>query len=155
MKLYEINQAVNDLLENEELTDLEMDQLEQLAIAESEKLESIGCYLKHLKSESDAIANEIKTLQQRKKAIDNKHDRLKTYLSDYLIANGRDSFKTSKVVISFRSSKSVNVYDENVLPDAVKTYEIKIDKKMIGDLIKAGQDIAGAELVENKNIQVR
>lgn len=102
-----------------------------------------------------ALADEISALQARKKSTENRADRIGKYLADYLLANGRDTFKSSKVAMSFRRSEVVEVADETLIPDAYKSYEVKVSKSDIKTAIKAGQAVSGAQLVERKNLQVK
>ena len=157
MKLYQINQQIEDILSryDDELPEEALDQIEALGLAEADKLESMGVWIKQLRAEEKALADEIKTLQSRKKSTENRADRIGKYLADYLLANGRDTFKSSKVAMSFRRSEVVEVADETLIPDAYKSYEVKVSKSDIKTAIKAGQAVSGAQLVERKNLQVK
>ena len=61
------------------------------------------------------------------------------------------------MALSFRESTAVSITNEKDIPEAyteiVKT--AKIDKKAIGDAIKSGKVVPGAELVENMNLQIK
>ena len=63
----------------------------------------------------------------------------------------------SKVVrkVTFRSSQAVNITDENLIPNNYIKVETKIDKESLKRDLKAGLVIEGAELVTNKNLQIR
>ena len=78
-------------------------------------------------------------------------------LTSCLDAAGRDKVETAKVRVSFRKSVSVNIEDEGALPAdfIVETVSTKPDKTAIKKAIQAGQEIAGATLIENRNIQIK
>lgn len=58
MKLYEINQAIQDVLDGYEVIDPETGEimgfgsLDELQMMREEKLENIGCYIKSLKADA-------------------------------------------------------------------------------------------------------
>ena len=66
-------------------------------------------------------------------------------------------FVTSRVAIGYRKSTSVNIVNEEELPKDLLVEKVSIspDKKAIGELLKNGEVVSGAELVENKNIQIK
>ena len=58
--------------------------------------------------------------------------------------------------VSKGKSKSVNLFDKTIIPENFLIPQpIKVDKKAIGDALKNGETIAGAELVENEFIRIK
>lgn len=160
MKLREINeelQKIEILLDETggELTDEIKEKLNKIELAETEKLENIGFLIQESKLDSEKLASEIKRLQALKKQADNKQVSLKNYITWYLNFKGYDKFKTDLVKYCFRTSKSVLITDENLLPDNCIKIKKEADKTAIKKEILAGIEIKGAELVENKNLQVK
>lgn len=157
MSIYDIEQAIIDLVDPEtgEITDF--DALDALSMARDEKIENIAMWLKNLNAEAKAIREEEKNLAERRKVSENKSDSLKKYLDRIL--NG-EKFSTPKVAISYRKSTAVEIADEEAFAkSADTTYLIeqppKIDKKAITDALKAGVTVDGAALVERENIQIK
>ncbi len=169
MKLYEIEDAINELLENgfnEECIDAETGEIDQEKANElldkykaqfDEKLENIALFIKNQTSDIEAIEQEEARLKARREAKEKKVESLKTFLSIALQRNEIPKFETSKVVLSFRKSTSVEILDANLIPDMFKSQEvtIKIDKKEIKKLLTKKEEVAGAILKENQNIQIK
>lgn len=133
------------------------EQLEQLSAERDTKIENIGAYIKNLTAEADAIKAEEKSLAERRKAKENKIARLKDYVSFSLQNAGQSKFESAKVAFSFRKSTSVNITNLEAVPaEYIKIKEEKTaDKTVIGKLLKAGQEIAGCELVEKQSLQIK
>lgn len=167
LTLYEIDRAIETALEialaeqvdpeTGEIISGDFEQLEQLAAARDEKFESIGAYIKNLSAEVAALKAEEDTLKQRRQAKEKQIERLKGYVANSMTNAGQNKFESRKVVFSFRSSKSVNVTNLEAVPKEfikIKT-EVSADKTAIGKLLKAGQAVAGCELLENKSLQIK
>lgn len=161
MTLYEINQAILDLYES--AVDPETGEvgegfdhmLDMLDMARGEKIENIGLWIKDLKAESEAIKMEMRKLQDRARAADNKAERLKNYLAYNL---GGEKFSTPRVAISFRNTKAVEIEPDawRFLPNKfLRAKDPEPDKKAIGDALKAGQLVPGCRLVENRSMTIK
>lgn len=155
MNIYEIEQAIMDLVDPEtgEITDF--DALDALSMARDEKIENVALWIKNLVAESKAIREEEKALAERRRAAETKADSLQRYLDRMLDGN---KFSTPKVAINYRKSKAVEIADEDTFIKAgayLILQEPKIDKKAISEALKNGTVIAGAELVERNNIQIK
>ena len=164
MTLYEIDQAIYDLLENGFMVDEETgeviggaDELEQLQVERSEKLESVALYIKGIETFIAGIKAEEEALAKRRKKKEDKVARLKKYLTDSIIGNGEKSFESARVAISFRKSEGV-VVDEAVLDEKYwrekTTVKREPDKTLIKATIKAGTTIDGAYIEERQNINI-
>ena len=151
--LYEINEELLNLtdLETGEVSDWE--QFEALQMARDEKIENIGLWIKNLNSEALAYKAEKDAFAEKQKRAENKAESLKKYLDSVLAGS---KFKTTKLEVSYRKSTSVSI-DESKLPAEYlqEVVSYKVDKRDIGDKLKAGEVIEGATLVENKNIQIK
>ena len=155
MNIYEIEQAIMDLVDPEtgEITDF--DALDALSMARDEKIENVALWTKNLNAEAKAIREEEKALAERRGAAEAKADSLQRYLDRMLDGN---KFSTPKVAISYRKSKAVEIADEEAFIKAgayLVPQDPKIDKKAISEALKNGTVIAGAELVERNNIQIK
>lgn len=162
MRLYEINAALEELLnqqdpETGELT-CDLDQLDTLMMERDEKLEGLALYCKNADAEAKAIREEEKTLAERRRSLENKAERAKGFLAEQLAG---EKFTTPKVAVSWRKSQAVQL-DDDFLPWA-KQYGDRYlsykdpdpDKKAIAAALKAGEAVPGAELVTNLNMQIK
>lgn len=163
MTLFEIDAEIRSFLDSlyEEadedgvVKEVDFDRLEALNEARQEKLESVALYYKELKAEAEAISAEAKKLAQRAKAAENRAESFKQYLATSMQKNGEDNVTTSRVKITFRKSEKV-VVDELKIPRKFMLEKVEWvpDKKEIKRLLKEGQDIDGARLEVNQNIQI-
>lgn len=165
MKLYEIDKAIEECLDLETGEILDIDRLNEMQMERTKKLENVALYIKQLEAEADAIKSEEYMLAERRKAKQNKADRLKGWLAEVLSGQ---AFETARVKLSFRKSEKVEFTDEFELYsfisskaatdktyDNVIKYSYNISKTEVGKLLKAGEKIPGAVLVENQNLQMK
>lgn len=159
MKLYEIRQEIENLMnlidEDGTIEESSFAQLEELAIAEEDKLENIGLLLKNWTAEAKAIREEEKALADRRRATENQAERLKEYAGNYMLKSNRSEFKTAKVRLSFRKSTAVQVDDDELIPDEFWQVKKEISRSLISKALKDGQAVAGCQLIERQNLQVR
>ena len=162
MKIYEIPSTLRDLLDR---LDADPDKGEvdgealaayaEYTTAAAEKLEGTACYCRELKAEAEAIKAEEERLAKRRKALENKSERLKAYMMPALEAMGG---KVKGVMVSLRISKtqSVTVFDIDALPDAFKRVVTKVDpdKMAIKKALKSGERIPGASIEERQSVVV-
>ena len=127
--------------------------LEALQIERDAKIEGVAMWKKENDAQAAAIGEEIRKLQDRKRACENRSDSLKRYLANAL--NGQ-KFKSPRVSISYRSSDAVIVDDITQLSDEyLKHPEPEASKTAIKDALKAGKAVPGAHLETNVNLIVR
>lgn len=161
MTLYEIDKAITDLADPEtgEITDFEA--LDNLQMARDQKIENIACYYKNLVSDAEAIKAEKDALTERQKAAENKAARLKEYLS-YALRG--EKFSTPKCAVTFRKTTSVNVdnpsaaiewAEMNGHKECVRYKAPEISKSELGKVLKTGQEVPGAALVEGLSVGVK
>ena len=153
MRLYEIDEAILGCIDTETGEILDADKLNALQIEREKKLENVALWIKNLTSDAEALKAEKQAFAERQKAAESKAESLKKWLTEALAG---EKFKTTKVAVSFRKTKSVQVADIWQLDDSyVKYAEPTADKAAIKKAIEAGQEVAGATLVENVSISVK
>lgn len=152
--IYEINEQIMQCIDFETGEIIDAEKLDALQIEKDKKIENVACWIKNLIAEAQSIKAEEQSLAERRKAKENTVERLKQYLSNVLEST---PFESARAKITFRKSTAVNITDESKLADAFKKSEtvVKIDKKAIGEALKLGEIVDGAELVENQNIQIK
>lgn len=131
--------------------------IDDLEMEFNDKLENCGLYIKNLEAEADAIKNEINALQGRLKAKECRILRLRQYVLDCMDIAGQKRLETARVALSQRKSEYIEILDESLIPEDYKEYvgTIKVSKADLKKAMKAGEDIAGAELKERVNLQVK
>lgn len=153
--LYEIVKEIEDFqfdIDDETGEILNIDELDALQLEKDTKVENICLLIKNLRSDAEAYKAEKNSFEQKRKAAENKADRLTAYVQ-YILAG--DKFKSSKVNVSYKKSEKVECVDMLMVdPDYLK-YTPELDKKKIKNAIKAGVDVKGCQLVERQNLQIR
>lgn len=173
MNLYDIDQRLVTLLE--EHFDIEdgvlceseeelAKKIDEVSLDLDTKIENIGCYIKNLEADVEALKREEDNLKARRKSAENKIEGLKRYLNGYLMAcfpkdedRAKWKFKSPKVVLGYRKSSSVEVPDIEKLDKKYLKITTKVDpdKKAIGDAIKSGKEVIGAFIKQNVNLSIK
>lgn len=157
MSLYEINKNYAELFdkfENEEITQEELQETgNMLAVELQNKSRNIIGYEKSIELAINAYKEEEKRIAERRKALENKLEKYKEYVKNNMEDMGLQKIETPLGVLSVcKVSASLEVYDENLIPNEYKKEKvtISIDKNAIKEALKNGQDIQGVKLVDNK-----
>lgn len=155
MTIFEIDDAILECIDQETGDIIDVDRLNALEMARSEKISNVACWVKELKAEAEAIKAEKQNLEKRQKAAENKVEQLKNYLAHVL--NGA-KFKDARCSISYRRSESVEIAEDFNIDNLADEF-VRVKKEpaltAIKDAIKSGKEIAGCKVIENNNIQVR
>lgn len=157
--LYELTGIYQDLsdlgLDEETLTDTlsAMDWQEDFI----NKVEGYVKVVKSLDGDIALIDEEIKRLQERKSTAKNRQQTLKQNLQTAMEKTGNERVKTALFSVAVTNTKASVVVDEDKLDRQymVETVTVKPDKKVLYDLLKDGQEIAGAELKPNRSLRIR
>lgn len=153
MTLYEIDQKLLDCIDLETGEILNEERLNELQMERNEKLEKVALWIKELNAEADALKAEKQAFADRQKAAENKAESLKKWLANALAG---EKFKTTKVMVSFRKTQSIEVADIFALDENyVKYSEPTADKAAIKKAIEAGEIVKGAQLVEGTSISIK
>ena len=103
----------------------------------------------------EALDNEIERLKTMKDSIKKKLDKFKCYVKNAMLVNNIERIDTTLGAIKFTKSTTTEIYDESLIDKKfieVVTTE-KISKEKIKAALKAGEEVQGAKLVENKNLK--
>lgn len=154
MTLYEIDEEILNLVDQETGEVVDIERLEQLEMERDKKISNVACWIKDLKAEADAIKAEKNALAKRQTVCENKVEQLEDYLTRAL--NGI-KFKDARCSISYRKSESVEVDDSVIdkLPEEYIKIEKSVRKTELKDAMKLGFEFEGCRLIEKNNIQIR
>lgn len=164
MKLYEIDSAILEVIENDFSFDDEtgevfftVDDLNALDMARNEKLEGCILFIKNCESEANAIKAEITALQARMKRKQAAADRLREYVLYSMESMHDKTFETAKAYARVGYYQRVDVEDMDALPvEYVRERVITSpDKTAIKKAIKAGEEVKGARLVSYPSLTVK
>ena len=157
MNLYELSQnylAVQDMdLEPETLKDT-LDSIEE---AIEVKAENIAKWIRNLEADKKAFEEEEKRFKEKKQAADNRIKSLKLYLEDNMRLTGKTKFKAGFFSFAIQNNPpSVEVFDEALIPKQFLIEQpVKIDRAGIKELLKAGEEVPGAELKHSSGLHIR
>lgn len=163
MNIYQINKDLEEIeqqleeyaFENDgELSDELLEKERNIFDALENKHEAYAIVIKNKLALDTALKAEKKAIDVRIKSNDNIVERMKSVLSESL---GGEKYESGKCKISFRASKTLNVLDEDAITvDYLKTKTtVTIDKAKAKKDIANGIEVAGCEVVENSNIQIK
>ena len=153
MKLYEINQKILDCIDMETGEIIAPEKLEALKIDKHEKLRNIAFVALNAAADAKAYEEQEKKFAARKRSAKATVEWAKATLAREL---GGKKMKEAEFSISFRKSEVVEVADEAAVPDDFRIPQPdKIDKAALKAALKNGAVIAGAQIVERQNIQIR
>lgn len=157
--LFEINSQIAELIERMideetgEINEDALEQLEQLQLDQDEKLEAYGMVILNLKAEAEALTEQGNRFKKRAEVKMNRMNRMMELVSRTLKGEAKEY---TNVSFGFRKSNSVNVVNEELVPDELCSFKTKRvpSKTEIGKLLKAGKEVPGCILEEKQNLQV-
>lgn len=160
MTLYEIDQAIADIMENavdEETGEIDesiYEALDNLQMERDRKIENIGLAYKSWSAFADDIKAEKQALEKRQKQAEKRVESLKRYMQYAL--NG-EKFKTPKVAVSYRKTQSVQINALELIPEEFLRFkDPEADKAKIKEAItKHGEIVPGAEVVESVSMSIK
>lgn len=160
MTLYDIDSRIFELTENlvdestGEINEEAYAELEELNMEREKKIEGCILIIKNLTAEVDALVAERETLKKR---MDAKMNRIKR-ISDYVNYSLKgEKFETARACASYRRSQSVEIINEDAIPDNMCKFETtrKPMKMDIKRALKEGKEVPGCFLKENNNLIIK
>jgi len=158
LSLYNITNKFVELMDKAqdgELTEEEYNQLgEELALELQNKGSGIIGYTQNEEALIEAIDNQIKRLQDFKKAKQNSLDKFKTYVKDNMERLNITKLETELGTLSIaKNPMSVEIQNEDEVPSEFKqeVVTVKIDKTAIKNHYKqTGEIVAGITIIDDK-----
>ena len=158
MSIYDIDDAILSLVDMETGEIEDEKRYDELQMERSKKIENTGCLYKNLVAEAKAMKEEEANLAQRRKAVENKAERIKSLL---VYALKGEKFESPKLRCSYRKAKSVQVDDSFVAwaqehaDDLLTFKEPTPNRTAIKAALADGREIEHAEIVTNESLQVK
>ncbi len=158
MNIYDINDAILSIVDMETGEIEDEKRYDELQMERMQKVENIGCFYKNLVAEAKAIKEEEANLAQRRKAVENKAERIKALL---VYALKGEKFESPRLRCSYRKAKSVQVDDSFVAwaqehaNDLLTFNEPTPNRTAIKAALADGREIEHAEIVTNDSLQVK
>ena len=151
--LFEIDQEILACIDMETGEIIAPEKLETLQMDRHEKLRNIAFVALNAAADVKAYEEQEKKFAARKKAAKATVAWAKETLAREL--SGK-KMKEAEFSISYRKSEAVEVADEAAVPGEFRIPQPdKIDRAALKAALKNGAVIAGAQIVERQNIQIR
>lgn len=153
MKLYEINQEILSCIDLETGEIIAPEKLEALKMDKREKLRNIAFVALNAAADAKAYEEQEKKFAARKRSAKATVEWARETLARELAGQ---KMKEAEFTISYRKSEAVEVADEAAVPDEFRIPQPdKIDRAALKAALKNGAVIAGAQIVERQNIQIK
>lgn len=152
----DLRALLNSIAEND--GEISPEQEQQLAISQDQleqKGINYGLVIRECEASVAAIDAEIERLTKLKSKPVNLAKKLKENISAAMKQFEVEKIESDLIKLSFRKSEAVEVFDESLLQERYYKYSPSIDKTAIKTAIKAGEDVQGARIVSNSNLQVK
>lgn len=149
---------LDELEDENEITDRLWKALEDTHHSLEDKFQAWASYLQYQEGLINIRKEEIKRLQQKNKAEENKIKNAKNQMYFYLKQLEVKKLETPLYNFNIQKSKaSVIIEDDKKIPEQYKKVETieKIDKQEIYKDLKEGKEIEGVSLKENESLRIR
>lgn len=166
MKLYEVNAAIEDIIERmvdtetgEVLSDSDdlMHELDSLQIERSRILEYLAKLVLNCRSESAAVKAEEDRLKARRESLSRKEERLMRVLDRECAGKKTDlgiatvSYRASSRVEVSDAAKAVRWLKRKKYTDCFRIPAPEVAKKEVKELINSGVKVPGCAVVESRS----
>ena len=158
--LYEIAAQYREVLEmepaNEDELAAQMAALNDIEGELTEKADNIVRFLRNISAEADALKAEESRLYERRRALENKYERLKAYLAAQLMTAGLRELKAGLFKLRFQpTTPAISIIDESAVPEKFHRVKIEIDRLAIRDALKAGEEVPGIKIERGEALVIR
>lgn len=157
--LYELVGQYLDIYNMDIDEETKLDTIEALGLDEEieTKAENYAKVIRNLEAENTAYKAEEERLKKKRDTNTKKIDWLKQNLQGAMEITGKTKIKGELFTLSVQNSKASVVVDEAKLPEEYWTKKVTEapNKKELYDLLKAGKEIEGATLQENRSLRIK
>nr|DAK11093.1 MAG TPA: resistance protein [Caudoviricetes sp.] len=157
--LYELTGQYLDIYNLEIDDETKLDTIESLGLDEEieAKAENYAKLIRNLEADKKVYKDEEERFKKKKESTDKKIERLKRDLQASMEITGKTKIKGELFTLSIQNTKASVVVDEAKLPEKYWTKKVTEapNKKELYDLLKAGEEIEGATLQENRSLRIK
>ena len=164
LALYEI--ADHYLADLQRLTELDLDEqtvldtLEGLSGDLEVKATNVAMFARNLEASAEAIKVVEGQMAARRKAIENRAGRIRQYLKDNMERTGILKIEGPHFALSIKKNPpAVHVEAQELVPaeffNVQPTPPPELDKKRVGEALKAGKDVPGCRLEQGTRLDIR
>lgn len=156
--LYQLTDDFSQLIDADGEDEISMALLDLLSSEIEAKGESICKFVKVLETTAAQFKDEEKRIAERRKALENKAQRVREYMRDRLLSANIDKLAAGTFKISISTVGSCVVDDPAKLPAKFLTVipeQYQPDKNAIKAAIKNGEAVPGAHIEANYSMTIR
>jgi hypothetical protein len=157
LMIQEAIEAIHDEAEKNQgvYSDSWEDILNNLNVDREKKLLDCARYIKTVEAMAEAVKKEKILLAERQFCLEKKADKIKEFIAKSMIHGNDCEIKDANTRLSFRKSECVEIFSEKDLPSQFVECKIVPMKLDIKTAIKAGKDVPGARIIENRSLQIK
>lgn len=133
-----------------------MQRLDNLQMCFDDKALNVAKFIKSLEAESEAIKQAIDSMKERITTNNKRVAYLEKYLTNICLQQGRFP-QDAQVKLGVRKSSRVIIDDESAIPPEFLKIQMveSLDKTMISQKLKAGEEVPGAHMETMQNLQIK
>ncbi len=162
MNLYNLSARYQQLLDQDEYSAEELDELGTLSDTIENECINRGKYIRNLEAEANAIANAVEEMEERQLELENKAERQREKLAIIMQENQIEKITSSPLFpVRVRLNPvSVEILDKQLILADYKYMSQPqptemIDKRLIKECIEKGIQVHGARLVQKLRIEFK
>ena len=129
----EVNEETGEITDNTEILNKLFN---DLSLSFEDKLDNSQRYCLTLEGEADILDKEIKRLQGKKQALENRADRLNKMMMNAILSSGQSKVKTSLYSFSIKTKESAEVRDLDKVPREFLRIKKEADKVQLKKALK-------------------
>jgi len=160
--LYELSQGylvIQNMIDEESPDQDILNALQTIGGQIEVKAANMAGLMKSLESEADMLKTEEKRLSQRRKVRENAIANIKSYLQGAMEQMGMDKIKTPAWTFAIQNNPpAVQIMNEDEIPGKFLTLipeRYEINKKLIAEALKSGEEVKGCELSRGRSLRIR
>ena len=157
IELTDIYKNILNLIDSGEATEDELKlALNQIEDEIETKAQNIAFVLKEIDSDIEKFKSIEDEFARKRKTLEFNKANLKQYLESNMIATDKKKFKTEYFIFNIqKNAPSLDIANEDHIPDKYYITERKLQKKELLDAIKKGIEIDGVALKQSESLRIR
>ena len=155
-EIIELSKDFESLLELEELDEQTIeDTAELINIEMKTKINNIVALHREFKTSIEKSKQIAALYKKSAEKFEKKSKNLEKLIEYFMRATDKETIHTQYADISFRTSESVEIYNETLIPDLYLRIKKEPAKNEIKKAIQLGEKIDGAKIIQTKKLQIR
>ena len=130
--------------------------LAEIDMAIEDKADNYAVIIADLNAQEAKLKTEIDRLTKRRQTLINNDDRMKQSLQQAMETVGKEKMKTDYYSYTIQKNPPKLVLDdEEIVPEDYFVTKRELDKALLKDALKAGQEVRGAHLEQTESLRIR